>query len=962
MAWSSTASGGFTKGFTGPGGHVGGTGNWSGGGVSQTRGGSGDSKGGPGNFVPNSRPTLSIKRKPTPRRENPAPEPPPLLPATRSFNNGVMDVSIIPYMRHIEIDFVATGLRPNRRVWFFFDDTDITKYISEANELELTSNGSTVVTVNSTNSVINSATLITEPDRPINLNDNGRSEQITQEGNTNNRINRVLVYCWRRKPNDDRENTVIKYSSRAFFGNLSPGMKWTGRESGANGIIKNHFVKCATVKGANNSWITLNRNMRHVPNNWWGTDNSNSIFIVSGNKRWGKVGEHRPIMGWNNVSLRLALGTTFNTAPVVMPPIGQLGPIEEMPSIVLPNTTITIGKTDLIDNSGVAFYTDNEGNISGTFHVPEGTFRTGERVFKIIDNNTGIDADATTYAKYTFAAEGLKTTTQEVTITIDPVVTRRPTPSTPPRTPTRPPVRRDPVAQTFFVEEADYPEGVFLSSVDLWFRNKDPSMPVTIEIRPTVNGFPSSYDVVPGGTVVKFPQDVVISDNPTFESDLNFTMIYRPGWAPPKTNDIFAGKTNFKFKDPVYLVPGEYALVVISDSREYEVWVSELGQKVVNTGQIVSEQPYIGSLFKSQNATTWTPTQMEDLMFALNKAVFPTNTRGLVYMNSDRAAANTNADSIIVKVESTPVAPSANIAYELADNYLTNFYSIAKDTPLFPDSKQREIVTDAGPGYFNVKSILTTTNRDVSPIIFRDRNTIVIYENHIDDAGLDSRDIVITNPGSGSYVPNANIVLTITSNTGIGAEGFALANTSNSRGVDVIVITNPGYGYTDDSTVVRLKSGDANAVGTGQTFSVISETSPSGGSVLAKYISRVATLNEGFDSSDIRVYITAYKPATADIKVFYKVKNSNDPDKFDDKNFVEMAQKTPLSVYSEGDEVIEYEFEPKDYPNPITYSTDSATFRTFNQFQIKIALTSSNPTDPPVLRDMRAIALPEQEF
>ena len=38
--------------------------------------------------------------------------------------------------------------------------------------------------------------------------------------------------------------------------------------------------------------------------------------------------------------------------------------------------------------------------------------------------------------------------------------------------------------------------------------------------------------------------------------------------------------------------------------------------------RIVSQQPYLGSLFKSQNGSTWTPSQFEDLKFLMNKCEF----------------------------------------------------------------------------------------------------------------------------------------------------------------------------------------------------------------------------------------------------------------------------------------------------------------------------------------------------
>jgi hypothetical protein len=48
--------------------------------------------------------------------------------------------------------------------------------------------------------------------------------------------------------------------------------------------------------------------------------------------------------------------------------------------------------------------------------------------------------------------------------------------------------------------------------------------------------------------------------------------------------------------------------------------------------QLVSEQPYLGSLFKSQNASAWTASQMEDLKFTLYRAKFDTTKTGHVYL------------------------------------------------------------------------------------------------------------------------------------------------------------------------------------------------------------------------------------------------------------------------------------------------------------------------------------------
>ena len=77
------------------------------------------------------------------------------------------------------------------------------------------------------------------------------------------------------------------------------------------------------------------------------------------------------------------------------------------------------------------------------------------------------------------------------------------------------------------------------------------------------------------------------------------------------------------FESPVYLEGGtEYAMVLKSVSLKYKVFVSRIGENDLITDEFVSNQPTLGSLFKSQNASTWEPSQWEDLKFKLNRAAF----------------------------------------------------------------------------------------------------------------------------------------------------------------------------------------------------------------------------------------------------------------------------------------------------------------------------------------------------
>lgn len=176
----------------------------------------------------------------------------------------------------------------------------------------------------------------------------------------------------------------------------------------------------------------------------------------------------------------------------------------------------------------------------------------------------------------------------------------------------QPTVNIDPVAQTFFVNAQEFPNGVFLSSIDLYFRSKSTTgVPVQVHLRPTVNGYPSSRDIIPFSVVTKTPAEVNISANGS-------------------------AATNFEFEAPVYLAPGEYSFVALSNTDEYVVYTARIGDNLLTNPTVrITEQPAIGSMFKSQNSSTWSPIQEEDVKFKINRCVFTTAGQGELLMYPD---------------------------------------------------------------------------------------------------------------------------------------------------------------------------------------------------------------------------------------------------------------------------------------------------------------------------------------
>ena len=177
----------------------------------------------------------------------------------------------------------------------------------------------------------------------------------------------------------------------------------------------------------------------------------------------------------------------------------------------------------------------------------------------------------------------------------------------------------DPLAQTFLVQS---PGGAFISSIDVFFATKDPNIPVTLEIREVVNGYPGKR-VLPFSRVTITPSQVNLSNNTVLLEGSAVRSYDTP--------------TKFSFPSPVYVQDnGEYCFVLASDSNNYKVWISQVGDNIPGSSRTISEQPYAGVLFKSQNASTWTADQSQDIKFTIYRCQFDTSNPGNVEFTNDK--------------------------------------------------------------------------------------------------------------------------------------------------------------------------------------------------------------------------------------------------------------------------------------------------------------------------------------
>lgn len=377
-------------------------------------------------------------------------------------------------------------------------------------------------------------------------------------------------------------------------------------------------------------------------------------------------------------------------------------------------------------NYGDELKTNTAGSLKGTFKIPAGKFRTGARVFRLEDNVIS----PTTSAVFTYEASGLMQTKQETIISVD-------NPQIVPKTVTQDRVIQkngtwtstsnntqtstssstktewyDPLAQSFIVAETT---GVFVESIDLFFRTKDSALPVTVFIVETENGYPSQRRV------------------PFSEVSLT----------PNLVNIDPAGRsaTNFKFTDPVYLQGGtEYAFVIMSNSNQYEVGVGKIGGNQFrldttsntwkNDGPVVSKQPYTGVMFKSQNASTWSADQERDLKFVINRCVFNTNSANLNLKCKDLRVTNQDGFDLTTMMLNVDTL-------RLADTQMTfkvglvnvNMQDVENKTNYEMSTVSKLESTDAGVDPIRVEANMKCSNSYASPVVNLQRNGLVGVSN-----------------------------------------------------------------------------------------------------------------------------------------------------------------------------------------------------------------------------------------
>ena len=567
--------------------------------------------------------------------------------------------------------------------------------------------------------------------------------------------------------------------------------------------------------------------------------------------------------------------------------------------------------------AGGALTTDANGAVSGTFLIPNNSalnFKTGEKEFKLTSNSANNDELTETSATAMYNATGLIETRENVIVsTRTPVLQRREASESVSAQRT---IRRvtwgDPLAQSILLDKA-----AFVTKLDLYFTTKDAAIPVQIQIREMVNGFPTQK-IVPFSDTTLNPGSVSTS-----------------------------GATTFTFESPVYLQDGvEYAITVISNSNKYNVRYGQIGDEDQN-GNRISQQPYAGVLFKSQNASTWTADQNKDLMFTLHRAVFSTTAKTAILRNStlpSRALVNnpittTNSstnvtvahrDHGMVVGESVTLAGLTATLNGHTITHLNKAHTITAVT--------RDSYTFVSAGTGSATGIGGGSAMQATQNLAWDTAKSVLQNLVLPDTAQ-TWTIKDTAPGSSTTIGSTAAALVANQDYTPGTPKVIKAGATHTVELTGTFTTTTDY----LSPVLDMERSSLITVSNRiDNSTAVAETDPSKGSNLAKYVTKTVELNESSDT--IKVYLDINRPSNTFVDFYYKTGNTAGT--FDAGNWVAATSSGNGGqvAFSDGTTYNETEYE----------ITPTAPFTIF---AVKIVMRSTGTSFVPKCQDLRVIAL-----
>jgi hypothetical protein len=641
--------------------------------------------------------------------------------------------------------------------------------------------------------------------------------------------------------------------------------------------------------------------------------------------------------------------------------------------------------------AGDPLITGATGKCAGVFNIPDPNisgnpaFKVGERIFRLTSDVTNgvLSGDTDTAGETTYFAKGLLDNIQETiiatrnaSVSSSTLQQGRVVSST--RSSDKQVGWWDPVAQSFLI---DVKGGAFVTSVNCYFQSKSETVPLQCQMRTMANGYPTTT-ILPFGTASVEPSEVQISEDASLP-------------------------TKFTFPSPIYLQQDvEYCFVIMANTQDYLIWLSHMGDVEVGGTRTISDQPYAGVLFKSQNASTWSAAQMEDLKFSINRGSFSTSS-GLVTLQNQAIPSAALGQSPIITIKTKQWIKVRHLnhgMYAGASNYVTisglsgsvttsgGAFNITAFNKTYTAGKILEVGIDhyildvsaelTGSVTFSESKVMGGAVGYATENYMMDTGKVVLQLMEI--AGSDVTTKIRTTSGTSAsdtegysggsetsfnilagssateVSPNENVdFLTPTmvasqeneDNQMSGNKSFEVLATL-STGVENItpVIDTQRMGMicvqnriNNINVITDLYSGPVTAADS-EVFEEAykPKTAPQGDANVAVYVTRKVSLANA--STSLKVLFDAILFSSSYIDVFYKVLKSDDTTAFDNIEWTEMTIDKAVS-------------ESTDYKNFRERTYEVSGLDGFIAFAVKIVMRGTKSTEPPFIKDFRTIAL-----
>lgn len=614
---------------------------------------------------------------------------------------------------------------------------------------------------------------------------------------------------------------------------------------------------------------------------------------------------------------------------------------------------------DLVTSSSITgpFMTGTaDGSLTNVvLPIPRGLFEAGERLIRVIDDPNNDVENATTVAEAIFHCSGIKS--QNIfdvqSVRAPEIIKQTPNSNKVVSTPL---FRRksintikynnwiDPMAQTFEIRDDLYSSGIFADSVDVFISSKDNELPITIKICPVINGVPHTSVILPFSTVVKTPSEIT-------------------------ANSTIPTATSFKFSTPVFLAPGEYAILLQTNSTRYSVFTANIGEKDIITEERISSTLSKGSLFKSQNNSETIGENNTDLMFKLYRCEFDTIENGTkTFQIKTVSEGNTYADSI------TDISVLQPNLFVFTPDDVTMTGSLIAGTRTYSFSNSRNIkLLDSLPEIDDLEVVrleldVANNSNGLNTFMIDLDKTNVIAVSYIVTSGEQIQ--VEENPSayrprrkrvkrgasgiavSGSFSRQRSGKLIFRSIAELGDRKVQLPNSSETAADGVVGtgLSRRGRKKWTYGTRLFVPQYIANSIEDLPVSSANQDDKTS------RYITRYVTIPNGLSAKELKVYFDANLPNGSDVKVFAK---TYDTTRFTRKQdvipYTRMIEQPTSLFQSLNVDTNEYSINEYDF-REASYSLVSPI--PFNTFIIKICMYSdAGKINVPTLKNLRIVAI-----